>query len=129
MSKDEIVREYVCRPSSVAVVGASPKEDRPVSGVMQYCMAHGFRVFPVNPQYAGSEILGQPCRADLRELPVVPDIVALFEAERVAIEGRRLVRVVDDDEALGEREFHAADVRTPGRGRLLRSCSDRAWVS
>lgn len=78
MSKDEIVREYVCRPSSVAVVGASPKEDRPVSGVMQYCMAHGFRVFPVNPQYAGSEILGQPCRADLRELPVVPDIVALF---------------------------------------------------
>ena len=78
MSKDEIVREYVCRPSSVAMVGASPKEDRPVFEVMQYCIAHGFRVFPVNPQYAGGEILGLPCCADLRELPVVPDIVALF---------------------------------------------------
>ena len=78
MSKDEIVREYVCRPSSVAMVGASPKEERPVFGVMQYCIAHGFRVFPVNPQYAGGEILGLPCCADLLELPVAPDIVALF---------------------------------------------------
>lgn len=78
MSKDEIVRECVCRPSAVAMVGASPKEDRPVFGVMKFCIAHGFRVFPVNPQYAGSEILGLPCCADLLELPVAPDIVALF---------------------------------------------------
>jgi predicted CoA-binding protein len=76
--KEEILRRYVYAPSTVAVVGASPKEDRPVFAVMKYCLAHGFRIFPVNPQYAGHEILGCFCYADLRQIPVVPDIVALF---------------------------------------------------
>lgn len=95
MSKDEIVREYVCRPSAVAMVGASPKEDRPVFGVMKFCIAHGFRVFPVNPQYAGSEILGLPCCADLLELPVAPDIVALFVSAKVHASVLASLRAMD----------------------------------
>ena len=39
---------------------------------------------------------------------LVGDVVAQLEAERVAVEVQRLVRVMDDDEALGKREVHAA---------------------
>jgi predicted CoA-binding protein len=76
--KEKILRSYVCAPSTVAMVGASPKKDRPVFTVMKYCLMHGFRIFPVNPQYAGHEILGCFCYAGIRQVPVVPDIVALF---------------------------------------------------
>ena len=58
MKKEEILERFVCTPSRVAVVGASPKEDRPVFRVMSYLAGAGFTLYPVNPGYAGTEILG-----------------------------------------------------------------------
>src|ERR1043165_4214856 len=40
---------------------------------------------------------------------LVGDVVAYLEAERVAVEGQREVRVMDDDEALRKRELHARE--------------------
>ncbi len=82
MNKEEVIRDLVCTPSIVAVVGASPSPGRPVSGVMTYLADHGFRLFPVNPAYAGEKILGLECLGDLLDLPCEVDIVALFLSEK-----------------------------------------------
>lgn len=60
----------------IAVVGLSPKEDRPSHRVARYLMAHGYTVIPVNP--GQREILGQPCYASLGEIPVKVDMVDVF---------------------------------------------------
>ncbi|OPZ40534.1 MAG: CoA binding domain protein [Synergistetes bacterium ADurb.BinA166] len=78
VNRDEILRHFVCTPSRVAVVGASPKADRPVFRVMNYLSGAGFTLFPVNPAYTGTEILGRPCAASLTSLGEAVDVVALF---------------------------------------------------
>lgn len=49
----------------IAVVGLSPKADRPSHGVAAYLQRHGYRVIPVNPACAGTHILGEHCYATL----------------------------------------------------------------
>jgi len=78
LTRDEILHHFVCTPSRVAIVGASPKAERPVFRVMNYLSGAGFTLFPVNPAYAGTEILGLPCTADLASLQESVDVVALF---------------------------------------------------
>ena len=78
MKKEEILERFVCTPSRVAVVGASPREGRPVFRVMNYLAGAGFTLYPVNPGYAGTEILGRPCAAGLPFLEEAVDVVALF---------------------------------------------------
>jgi predicted CoA-binding protein len=51
----------------IAVVGLSVKPDRPSHEVAQYMQAHGYRIIPVNPTYAGTHILGELCYASLTE--------------------------------------------------------------
>ena len=60
----------------VAMVGLSPKEDRPSNLVARYLMAHGYTVIPVNP--GQREILGQPCYASLKDIPAAVDMVDVF---------------------------------------------------
>jgi predicted CoA-binding protein len=54
-----------CR--TIAVVGLSANADRPSFGVAQYMQAHGYRIIPVNPMYAGTHILGEHCYATLTQ--------------------------------------------------------------
>ena len=49
----------------IAVVGLSPKSDRPSHGVAAYLQRHGYRIIPVNPACAGTHILGEHCYATL----------------------------------------------------------------
>lgn len=60
----------------IALVGLSPKEDRPSNIVARDLMAHGYTVIPVNP--GQREILGLPCYASLRDIPVEVDMVDVF---------------------------------------------------
>jgi predicted CoA-binding protein len=80
MNREKVIQTYVCHPSVIAVVGASPSPGRPVSGVMAYLADCGFTLFPVNPAYAGEKVLGMECTAGLTELPGKVDVVALFLA-------------------------------------------------
>ena len=68
-----------------AVVGASPKPDRPVYGVMERLLAKGYTVIPVNPGQAGSEILSQKVYASLADVPAPADIVDIFRASDAAL--------------------------------------------
>jgi uncharacterized protein len=50
---------------TIAIVGLSNKTSRPSFEVAQYMQAHGYRIVPINPTYAGQEILGESCFATL----------------------------------------------------------------
>jgi predicted CoA-binding protein len=51
---------------TIAVVGLSPKTERASLGVATYLQGHGYRIVPVNPNYAGQSILGEKVYPDLR---------------------------------------------------------------
>lgn len=68
-----------------AIVGASPKPDRPVYGVMERLIAKGYTVVPINPGQAGGEILGQKVYATLADMPAPADIVDIFRAADAAL--------------------------------------------
>lgn len=61
---------------TVAVVGASPKPDRPSHGIMAYLLNQGFNVIPVNP--GQTEVLGRRCYASLADIPEPVDVVDIF---------------------------------------------------
>lgn len=51
----------------VAVVGLSNKPDKPSHEVAEYLQENGYRVVPVNPTYAGGQILGETVYASLQD--------------------------------------------------------------
>jgi predicted CoA-binding protein len=60
----------------IAVVGLSPKPDRPSHQVAQYLKSQGYRIIPVNPGH--TEILGEKCYSHLAAVPETIDMVNLF---------------------------------------------------
>jgi predicted CoA-binding protein len=52
---------------TVAIVGLSNKPDRASYGVAEYLQGQGYRIIPVNPAYAGEEILGERVHGSLQE--------------------------------------------------------------
>jgi predicted CoA-binding protein len=60
----------------IAIVGLSQKENRPSHMVGRYLQEAGFTIIPVNP--GQTEILGEPCYASLRDIPVPVDVVDIF---------------------------------------------------
>ena len=62
---------------TIALVGASPRPDRPSHGVMRYLLGQGYRVIPVRPLDC-DEILGVPCVAELAEIDEPIDLVDVF---------------------------------------------------
>ncbi|WP_136650165.1 CoA-binding protein [Paracoccus aeridis] len=62
---DRIARET----KVIAVVGLSPRPERPSYGVARFLQARGHRIVPVNPGQAGGTILGEPVFASLSAIP------------------------------------------------------------
>jgi uncharacterized protein len=60
----------------VAVVGLSPKAERPSFQVAQYLKDHGYRIVPVNP--GQKEILGEKCYPSLKDVPFPIEVVDIF---------------------------------------------------
>jgi len=76
INDDAGIRRILETHKVIAMVGLSPKEDRPSNVVARYLLARGYTVIPVNP--GQREILGQPCYASLRDIPVKVDMVDVF---------------------------------------------------
>ena len=72
--------------STIAMVGASPKWNRPSYFAMKYLQEKGFRVIPVNPRAAasGDAILGETVWASLAEIPDSVDMVDIFRNSEAA---------------------------------------------
>ncbi|KQT86326.1 CoA-binding protein [Aurantimonas sp. Leaf443] len=75
---DDTIRTILSDCKRIAIVGASPKEIRPSFFVLKYLTLKGFKVFPVNPGSAGTEIFGQTCYARLADIPEPVDMVDIF---------------------------------------------------
>ena len=63
------IRKIAETTRTIAVVGLSPKPDRPSHGVARFLQSQGFRVIPVNPGHAGQQILGETTYARLADIP------------------------------------------------------------
>ena len=76
--KDEEIRSMLGRCKTIAVVGISPKEDRPSYTVASYLKSKGYTIIPVRPD--GETILGEKVYHSLKEIPpeVKIDIVDIF---------------------------------------------------
>ena len=69
--------EILSVATTIAMVGASPKPDRPSHGVMRYLLEQGYRVIPVRP-VGCDEVLGVPCVRALAEIEEPIDVVDVF---------------------------------------------------
>jgi len=76
--KDEELKETLCSCKTIAVVGISPKEDRPSYIVASYLKSKGYRIIPVRPD--GELILGEQVYRSLLEIPkeIGVEIVDIF---------------------------------------------------
>jgi len=99
-SLDEI-RALLSRVKSIAIVGYSPKPQRPSHGVAASLQARGYRIIPVRP--ALEEGLGEKAYACLRDLPEVPDLVDVFR-QPGAVDA-----IVDDCITLGVKSLWLQD--------------------
>jgi predicted CoA-binding protein len=69
----EILRDA----KTIALVGASPKADRPSNSVMHYLLRQGYDVIPVRPADC-DDVLGVPCVRTLAEIGRPIDLVDVF---------------------------------------------------
>jgi predicted CoA-binding protein len=63
---------------TIALVGASEKEERDSNKVMKFLLAQGYDVIPVNPGLAGKIIHGQTVAASLADIGHPVDLVDIF---------------------------------------------------
>jgi predicted CoA-binding protein len=72
------VREILRTSRRIAVVGLSPKSERPSYGVASYLQRVGYTIIPVRP--TGTVILGEPVQPNLRAAAAAGpiDIVNVF---------------------------------------------------
>ena len=72
------IRAILTKARTVAMVGLSADPLRPSYFVAVYMLAAGYRVFPVNPRYASTSILGCPVYSSLLDIPEHLDVVDVF---------------------------------------------------
>lgn len=80
------IRDLLASSRRIAIVGASPRPDRPSSGVLHDLADAGYEVIPVNPN--ADQIDGIPCYPTLEAAAVTGpiDIVDVFRRADACIE-------------------------------------------
>ncbi len=81
---DAYIRGILGRVKTIAAVGLSANDMRPSYFATLYLQQKGYRVIPVNPRYAGEQILGETVVASLEDLPAPPDMVQIFRKSEEA---------------------------------------------
>ncbi len=75
---NEQIRDLLVRARTIAVVGLSPRPERPSHRIAQRLKSWGYRVVPVRP--ALSEVLGEKAYSRLADVPGRIDLVNVFRA-------------------------------------------------
>jgi predicted CoA-binding protein len=75
---EEEIKDILSAYKTVAVVGISPKEDRPSYMVASYLKSKGYRIIPIRPD--GDMIIGEKVYHSLQEIPkeIEVDVVDIF---------------------------------------------------
>ena len=82
---DATLRGILSEIRVMAMVGASGDWKRPSFFAMKYLQRRGYRVIPINPGRAGTEILGETVYASLADVPVPIDMVDVFRSSEAAL--------------------------------------------
>ncbi|WP_374476498.1 CoA-binding protein [Zoogloea sp.] len=99
-SPDQI-RSLLQEAKTIAVVGLSPRPDRPSYRVSRAMQGFGYRIVPVRPAVA--EVLGEKAWARLSDIPFAVDMVDVFRA------GDQIDPIVDECIALGMKRLWLQD--------------------
>ena len=82
---DSYIRGILNTVKTIAMVGASAKDNRPSYFAFKYLLERGYRMIPINPGLAGKDLLGQRIYARLAEVPEPVDMVDVFRAAPYAL--------------------------------------------
>jgi len=82
---DSYIRGILNTVKTIAMVGASAKDNRPSYFAFKYLLERGYRMIPINPGLAGKDLLGQPIYARLSDIPEPIDMVDVFRASAYAL--------------------------------------------
>jgi uncharacterized protein len=82
---DSYIRGILNTVKTIAMVGASEKENRPSYFAFKYLLERGYHMIPVNPGHAGETMLGQKIYARLGDIPEPIDMVDIFRASQYAL--------------------------------------------
>ena len=94
---DRQLRGILQSVQTIAMVGVSPRWNRPSFFAMKYLQSKGYRVVPVNPGAAGQALLGETCYASLAEVPGRIDMVDVFrDAEAAGAVVDEAIALMDD---------------------------------
>ena len=72
------IKEILTSTKTIALVGASSREDKDSFKVMQYLQNNGYKVIPINPFNLGKKILGENVYSSLEEVEINIDLVDIF---------------------------------------------------
>ena len=75
---DDLLRKILRESKTFACVGVSPNPVRPSHYVARYLRLKGFRVIPVNPGQAGTQLFGETVVASLSQIDGPVDVVDIF---------------------------------------------------
>ena len=81
MNDSNTIRE-ILKLKTIAVVGMSPKQERPSHYVAMYLKENGYTIYPVNPGH--DKIAGMDCYPDLESIPDSIDVVDIFRRSEFA---------------------------------------------
>lgn len=91
--EDAHISKILRSVKTIAMVGASAKWVRPSNFVLKYLLGRGYHVIPINPGFAGKEMLGQMTYASLKDIPSTIDMVDIFRGSDAA--GRTVDEVIE----------------------------------
>ena len=78
---EKLIREFLDKKNVFAVIGASRDPKKYGFQVYKDLKNAGYKVYAVNPN--ADEILGDRCYADLKDLPMKPDVVDVVVPPKV----------------------------------------------
>lgn len=78
------IRKILSASKTIAIVGLSPRSERPSHFVGSYLASEGYRVIPVNPR--ATEIFGEKAYPDLLSIPFPVDVVDVFRNPEECVE-------------------------------------------
>jgi uncharacterized protein len=82
---DSYIRGILNTVKTIAMVGASAKDNRPSYFAFKYLAERGYNMIPINPGLAGKELLGKRIYAKLSDVPEPIDMVDIFRAANYAV--------------------------------------------
>jgi predicted CoA-binding protein len=82
---DSYIRGILNTVKTIAMVGASAKDNRPSYFAFKYLLERDYNMIPINPGLAGKDLLGRKIYGRLSDVPEPIDMVDIFRASNYAL--------------------------------------------